>query len=406
MLSGDFIARYRTKELRGVKRELSLVRKRLKYTKWQLTTVLARRDSLKSTITAVRAEYSRLMHEVSRRGINIVTNKKYSPNEKLNVVELVQSSTLGKHELVNFLGLNKGTLSIWEMNYKTQGEEGLISHNVAPTPYNTIPNHIVEMILCYKHQYPYATAGQVAELITRSNDHYVHRTSIIRLFRNYGLTAHHDKSRKRFRKEIIRHGRYANDIWLSDFTDLLGRGPYRLYFISVMDDYSRYIVSWQLTTSQTTNDAVSVLSKALNQSKELLHSPITLIVDNGQCFKAKRFEQFCDESQIDRHYTRPYNPFGRIRIERFHRTLKEAISAANSTTSAEIQELLGEYIGFYNEFRAHQGLGGATPADIYFGGEPLDKTARDAIKARTIEYRRKYHQENAMAAVKPSADRH
>lgn len=54
-----------------------------------------------------------------------------------------------------------------------------------------------------------------------------------------------------------------NQLWQTDFTYLRVTGWGRYYLSTVMDDYSRYIVSWRLCTGMATKDVSDTLRDAL-----------------------------------------------------------------------------------------------------------------------------------------------
>ncbi len=78
-----------------------------------------------------------------------------------------------------------------------------------------------------------------------------------------------------------------NQLWQTDFTYLkiIGWGWY--YLGTILDDYSRYILSWKLFTTMSVGDVKEVLDMALDKSGvdrvNVRHRP-RLLSDNGPCF--------------------------------------------------------------------------------------------------------------------------
>ena len=58
---------------------------------------------------------------------------------------------------------------------------------------------------------------------------------------------------------------------------------------------------------------------------------------------------------------------------------------------------IGEFVDYYNNRRYHESLDNLTPADVYFGRGLAILKRRETIKRKTIEQRRRLHQQ-AIAA--------
>ena len=80
--------------------------------------------------------------------------------------------------------------------------------------------------------------------------------------------------------------RRVNELWQTDFTyfRVVGWGWY--YLSTVLDDYSRYIIAWKLTTSMAADDVKQTLDAAIETTgvneTTVKHRP-RLLSDNGPC---------------------------------------------------------------------------------------------------------------------------
>jgi hypothetical protein len=63
----------------------------------------------------------------------------------------------------------------------------------------------------------------------------------------------------------------------------------------------------------------------------------------------------------------------------------------------QLEQSIGEFVEYYNNCRYHESLDNLTPADVYFGRGPAILKRRETIKRKTIEQRRRLHQQ-AIAA--------
>ena len=84
-------------------------------------------------------------------------------------------------------------------------------------------------------------------------------------------------------------------------------------------------------------------------------------------------------------------------LERYHRSMKNRILLENYYLPGQLEHSIGEFVEYYNNCRYHESLDNLTPADVYFGRGPAILKRRQTIKRKTIEQRRRLHQQ-AIAA--------
>ena len=63
----------------------------------------------------------------------------------------------------------------------------------------------------------------------------------------------------------------------------------------------------------------------------------------------------------------------------------------------QLEQSIEEFVEYYNNCRYHESLDNLTPADVYFGRGQAILERREKIKRKTIEQRRRLHQQ-AIAA--------
>ena len=78
-----------------------------------------------------------------------------------------------------------------------------------------------------------------------------------------------------------------NQMWQTDFTyfKIIGWGWY--YLSKILDDYSRYIISWKLCTTMRAKDVTDTIELALATSgcdKAVVQHTPRLLSDNGSCY--------------------------------------------------------------------------------------------------------------------------
>lgn len=89
---------------------------------------------------------------------------------------------------------------------------------------------------------------------------------------------------------------------------IVGWGWY--YLSTVLDDYSRYILAWKLTTTMNAQDVQDTLKMALKGARiekvKVRHRP-RLLSDNGPAYLSRDLKAFQDERQMQHIRSAPYH---------------------------------------------------------------------------------------------------
>lgn len=179
-------------------------------------------------------------------------------------------------------------------------------------------------------------------------------------------------------------------MWQTDFTyfKIVGRGWY--YLITVLDDYSRYIVHWKLCLNMEAGEVKEVIDEAIQRAGLNKNNAPKLLSDNGPCFIAIDLKKHLEKERgIRMIHGRPCHPQTQGKIERYHRTLKNVIKLDNYYFPDELIRSVEDFVYRYNYCRYHESLKNLTPADVYFGRGHHILMERRRIKAQTIIERRK-----------------
>lgn len=156
--------------------------------------------------------------------------------------------------------------------------------------------------------------------------------------------------------EIIK----PNQVWATDITYISSREGF-LYFVAIIDLYSRYIVSYDLSHSLEASSSIMTLRCALKSAQpEIFNS------DQGSQFTSTEFVQELLAHGILISMDHKGRCFDNIFVERLWRTLKqEAIYYYRPETLVEIEKCTNEFVLWYNNYRLHQALGYKTPVSLY-----------------------------------------
>lgn len=153
-----------------------------------------------------------------------------------------------------------------------------------------------------------------------------------------------------------------DQVWCSDITYLPLPVGF-MYLVVVMDWYSRYVLSWELSNTLEAGFCIDALETALDRRRpEIFNS------DQGAQYTSWAFTNRLQDAAVKISMDGRGRVFDNIFVERFWRTLKyEDIYLKDYESVPELLRGVSAYIEFYNEQRPHQALGYLTPGTVYRG---------------------------------------
>ena len=197
----------------------------------------------------------------------------------------------------------------------------------------------------------------------------VNRKRIQRLMAILGIEAHYPKpnlSRPAPGHEVypyLLRGvsiERPNQVWSTDITYIPMRAGF-LYLVAVMDWFSRFVLSWELSNTMETGFCLAALESAFRFGQpEIWNS------DQGSQFTAAEFLAPLKKRNISISMDGRGRALDNVFIERLWRSLKyELIYPGDFASGAELLPALDRYFHFYNHRRPHQALGYRTPAELF-----------------------------------------
>jgi len=157
---------------------------------------------------------------------------------------------------------------------------------------------------------------------------------------------------------------YPNQVWATDIT-YIRMHPGWLYLVAIMDWYSRYVISWELSNTMDVHFCLEALGTALAKYK-----PDILNSDQASQFTSRDFTGMLEAEGVRISMDGRGRVYDNIFIERLWRTVKyEEVYLYDYESIRQAKERLKTYFRFYNKERFHRSLNRKTPAAVYFGGK-------------------------------------
>ena len=205
----------------------------------------------------------------------------------------------------------------------------------------------------------------------RDEGHQVNHKRIQRLMQLMGLKAIYPKPRLSKRGDVSEKYPYLlrglviqrpNQVWGTDITYIKLRQGF-IYLVAVMDWFSRYVLSWEVSNSLDTFFCMSALERALaRNTPEIFNS------DQGSQFTSEAFTSRLKAAEIRISWDGRGRVWDNIFIERLWRSVKyEEVYLKDYANVTEALRGLDDYFRFYNTQRHHQALGYRTPEQVFLG---------------------------------------
>lgn len=321
---------------------------------------------------------------------------RFTASEKQEIIHTVVRSELGVNRTLLKLGINKSSFYGWYKAYSEHGIDGLEpTQRVSKRQWNSIPQEQKNLVVDMALDYPHLSSRELAWKMTDEQQIFISESSVYRILKTRGLITTPAHIFMTAGDEFTSKTSFVHQMWQTDFTyfKILGWGWY--YLSTVLDDYSRYIVHWELCEGMKVEDVKRTVDRAIAKAKIKTKQRPRLLSDNGSCYIALELKNYLKkEHDINQVHGRPNHPQTQGKIERYHRTMKNVVKLDNYYRPEELVKALNTFVHTYNNERYHESLRNLTPADVYYGRGDLILQERNRIKKQSLAKRNREYQKN------------
>lgn len=156
---------------------------------------------------------------------------------------------------------------------------------------------------------------------------------------------------------------HKDQVWTEDITYIMTKKQGFVYLASIMDLFTKKVISYEVSKVMDTGLVLRVLDKAYSKRKPdqniIVHS------DKGAQYRSRQYIDFCNLKNITRSYTRiNYSCADNASQESFHASFKKEYLYQKDVLLDlnEAKEAVYEYIdNFYNPKRIHSSIGYLSP---------------------------------------------
>ncbi len=218
---------------------------------------------------------------------------------------------------------------------------------------------------------------------------FVSPSTVYRILLEENLMNRHRGRKKRYREDQEK-ACHPDQIWVTDLMYLQIAGE-QYFLIAFIDEYSRYLVHWELVSTMG-GTTLSMAAQAALQTLPMIDGRVsiepTIRSDNGSDYISREFGELLEHHGLVHHRIKPHCPEENGIMERANRTLRECLDELELSNRSDAEEALKAIVANYNNVRLHSALGFKPPA-IYYRGNPAELDVNRALKLRQARHRRK-----------------
>ena len=315
-------------------------------------------------------------------------------NRKLELLRAVEGSGLPVAQALRRLDLPRSTYYRWKRRFRVHGVEGL-RDNVPPEGgrvWNRLLPGEEEKITEVALKKPQWSSREISCHLADHGGFTVSESTVYRLLKRRGWIPTRLERTFPASKEYKVKTKRPNQMWATDASYLFVKGWGWYYLISILDDYSRRILSWLLQPAMDANafsEVVELACEATGVDRAPQCRKPDLLSDRGSALISESFGEYLEAKGLGHILASPYHPQTNGKIERFHRSIKEQVNLLVWESPDALREEIEGFIAYYNTQRYHEALGNVAPDDVYFGRREAILAKRNELQDRTLARRRR-----------------
>jgi transposase InsO family protein len=176
-----------------------------------------------------------------------------------------------------------------------------------------------------------------------------------------------------------------NHVWMVDLTDVKGLFGLLTFKVAVVfDAFSRMPLSAKVFSKEA---SAHEIARFVSRTSKRHGRPAHFVSDHARCFTGRVFRRRLLRLGVKQRFGAVGKKGSIALIERLWRTLKDTLGLRllRPLAAEDLMEKVEIGLVHYAYFRPHQGIGGATPAEIYFRRTPAHLSAIPPPRSRVGE---------------------
>ncbi len=228
--------------------------------------------------------------------------------DKAAIMARVETLAGRKRQVLSEMEIARSTYYRWRRGPRDQVSE--IHSRASGRPWNRITPEEEGKVLALARESPEISSRQLAAWITDNAAFAVSESTVYRILRREGLVKRRDVqlvAAKEYHTKTTRpHQMWATD---ASYFRVVGWGYY--YLVTVMDDFSRFILAWQLQRDMAADSLIEVIQEAIDatgMTEVPVEDRTRLLSDNGAGYVSRAFRDYLHLVGIRHILAAPFHP--------------------------------------------------------------------------------------------------
>jgi transposase InsO family protein len=309
-----------------------------------------------------------------------------SAGDKAIILAQVEKQYRGKRQALIALGIPRSSYYRWRRGQSSGNRK---------RPWNRLTPEEEDKVLVIAREYTDLSSRQLSVWVTDHEGFAVSESTVYRILRREGLVKRQE-TQLMAAKEYHTKTTRPHQMWATDasYFKVVGWGYY--YLVTVMDDYSRFILGWKLQKDMSANSLIEVVQEAVDATG-MTDVPVEdrtrLLSDNGAGYVSRTFRDYLHLVGIGHILAAPYHPQTNGKVERYQQSLKREVNQLPYELPGQLELAIADFADYYNYRRYHKALGNVTPADVLYGRREGILKRRKEVQLQTINRRKDYNRD-------------
>jgi transposase InsO family protein len=356
----------------------------------------AENDRLKAEVAMLRQEVR--IKDARWTRIPPAKRPHYPPADRLATLALKAARGWNKQQTAGVFAITPATVSSWMQRVDEDGPNALLQTS---EPVNRFPDLTRQLVQKLKTLCPAMGKVRVSQLLASAGLN-LSASTVRRIIKEPPVSPKPDGAPKTVASQPKKASgrtvtaRYPHHVWNLDHSVIptaaglwvpwpplaawLG-WPFCWWVSAVLDHFSRKPVAFEVFTQQPSEeDVCRLLDRAV---AKVGRAPKYTVSDQGVQFR-QGFRDWCTAHGVKPRFGAVGESGSIAVLERWWLTLKTECTSRILVPYAieAMRAEIARFIRWYAEFRPHQGLGGATPSEVYEGRLPACRGPRFEPRAR------------------------
>src|ERR1039457_5584475 len=338
-----------------------------------------------------RAEESALLLRMTREAAGILGARwdkvperhrpHYAPEQRFRILRIRSFLGLSQRETAVMFRVSTETIARWEV--ETTSPDGEAPRPlVAPSPPVRRFADVVRAVVKTMELAGFGGNDLIARTLARAGWKLSART-VGRIRRERWPASRGPEAASTVPRAV--RAKRPNHVWMVDLTDVKGLFGLMTFKVAVVfDAFSRMPLSARILSKEpSAGDMASFVSRTAKRHGRPRH----FVSDQARCFTGEIFRRKLLRLGVKQRFGAVGKKGSIALIERLWRTLKDTLGLRlmGPLVAEDLMAKVELGLVHYAHFRPHQSLGGATPAEVYFGRAPSHLSAIPPPRGRPGE---------------------